>query len=81
MRNEVTLNTCHDIRHWMPCAICNGIGDDRRMLKIGKAMMHGACAVESMTEAAVLALPVKERDKLTMGDCGVKLMRKLLEAR
>ena len=80
-RNEITLKTCHDIRHWSACAICEGVGDNRKMLKVGKERAHGSCVVETMTDDRILSLPIKETDKLTMGDCSQRpgLMRALVD--
>ena len=77
-RNDITLNTCHDIRHWAECGICNGIGDDRRMLVWSKMYVHGACLVENVDRKHVLRLPHKELVKLTLADAGPALMRVLL---
>jgi hypothetical protein len=77
-RNDITLKTCHDIRHWTECGICNGIGDDRRMLVWSKMYVHGACLVENVDRKHILRMPKAELAKLTLADAGVELMTRLV---
>lgn len=41
---------------------------------------HGGCAVATLSEQQVLALPAAERNKLSLADTGLQLMRALLAA-
>lgn len=77
-RNEIELKTCHDIRHWTECGICNGIGDDRKMLVWSRMYVHGACLVETVDAKHIMRLPEKELSKLTLADMGPALAKRLL---
>ncbi len=72
--------TAHDVRHIRACDFCNGIGDGRKMIKVGGKLLHDRCVVQSLTEAQILKLPDAELSKMTLGATGPELMGKLLEA-
>ena len=75
--------TAHSVRQLKLCASCGAVGHGPHMLSRLvpeglDGLHHGRCVVLILTCDAVLALPSKERNKLTLADTGPALMRKLL---
>lgn len=71
----------HDVRHLTVCDACGEIGDDRTMIRHNTlGNYHGECAVQFLGDE-ILDLPWEEREKFTIGDVGVDLMKKLLAKR
>lgn len=70
----------HDVRHLTRCKGCNRLGLDFEMVEAKGGHWHGRCVFERLGEG-VLALPPAERNKLTIADVGVAMMRRLLDAR
>jgi len=78
--HELTLRTCHDIRHWTKCARCQGIGDNREMIRVkGSGIFHRICFKRQFGLNAVRKLTAAARGQFTLADLGVAGMRKLLE--
>lgn len=81
--------TAHDVRKLRLCAICDGVGHLDRMLSLDAIhgsdtsarghLYHGECAVRMLRRAEVLSLPLAEKQKLTLADTGLDLMRELVE--
>jgi len=69
----------HDVRHLTRCRGCNRLGLRFDMIE-HNGSWHGRCVFEAIGEG-VLALPLAERNKLTIADVGVPMMRRLLDAR
>lgn len=74
----VEMRTCHDIRQFLGCSHCGGMGDKRHMVPTGAKYMHGRCYIEREGMAAFLKLPKKITDKLYLEDIGNRAMRALI---
>ncbi len=74
------LRTCHDIRKWCYCVVCSNIGSTEDMVKPRKDddWYHGRCFAKKFGVDALLALPMAQTEKLTLGDLGVDLMSQLV---
>jgi len=77
--NSVTeLRTCHDVRHLVVCRHCKGLGDKRNMLGSAKeGRIHGRCYVDAFGLKALLSLPKKNVEVLTLGDVGINTAKAL----
>ena len=75
--------TSHDVRHLRVCQWCGDLGDERAMVATGpRDLAHGRCAIVVLGGVeGLLTLPQSELDKLTLGDIGPEIMRRLLDAR
>jgi hypothetical protein len=75
------MRTCHDIRKWRHCAECSHIGGMDQMVKsrANDDWYHGRCFAKKFGVDALLALPMAQTEKLTLGDLGVDLMGQLLD--
>lgn len=60
------------------CARCRGIGLREDLLRIERALFHGACAWVRFGRVGLLKLPPMERDKLRLTDVGPSFMRELI---
>jgi hypothetical protein len=78
---SVTLRTAHDVRKLRGCQHCQQIGDVRFMLTIAGKLVHGGCALELVGVDGLLALPIKDQDRLTLGEIGSKAMRAIVASR
>lgn len=77
----VRLRTAHDVRHLTRCGHCGAIGDARNMLRAAASdrPRHGRCFIAAEGLAALVALPLEVRGRLTLDDIGVDTMRHLLD--
>ena len=75
------VKKAHDVRTLRPCTGCNGIGNSDAMVEHGASWFHGRCFVVAVGETALFALPKAQTDRLTLGDLGVDLMKRLIERR
>lgn len=78
---SITLRKVHDVRRLDACAHCLDIGDQRFMVRMNGALVHGGCALEIAGVPGLLALSQKDQDRLTIGEIGADAMRALIEAR
>ena len=83
---HVEMRTCHDIRHFVSCHHCSGVGDRRNMVAMmtgvpnsAKAYFHGRCYIDREGLQAFLRLPEKVTDALTLADIGTDAMKALVE--
>jgi hypothetical protein len=77
----IRIDKAHDVRRLCICVVCNGLGDRRIMIAHSSAWYHGRCFATALGKRALLALPRKETNRLTLGDLGNALMKALLGAR
>lgn len=79
----ITLRTAHDVRRLRTCPGCGGIGHSDAMVfawphgKDADAYYHGRCFVAEFGFDALAGMP-EENKKLSLGDLGVDLMRRLV---
>ena len=52
---------------------------DEMIEEIGGTFMHGYCFAKTRSAQQILSLPLSEREKFTIADVGVEMMRELLE--
>jgi len=69
----------HDVRHLKLCPSCSSIGDEREMAFDGSDFYHGRCFEADFGLDALIALPRKQRDHLTLGDVGNETMTILID--
>jgi len=77
----VRVEKAHDVRTLRVCSVCKSLGNNDRMIDLDGDWFHGRCFVERFGERAFGALPKSKTDRLTLGDIGPILMRKLLNKR
>lgn len=82
----VSIEKAHDVRTLRGCAHCGGLGHAYQMIEgtpfadtKGTPWFHGRCFAAKFGDDAILKLGKRDRDKLTLGDLGVRLMRSLVE--
>lgn len=71
----------HDVRHLTACLHCGRIGDDREMIVAPNGqggLWHAACTYLKLGDR-ILDLPQKDREKFTIDDLGVPMMKRLVE--
>ncbi len=79
------LRKAHDVRHLCVCKGCGELGDDRKLLRLDSYYhiegyyLHGDCAFRVLG-ARILDLPTSERNKFTLGEVGVEMMRRLMRS-
>jgi hypothetical protein len=74
------MKTCHDIRKWRYCKGCSHIAGQDQMVKDADGdHWHGRCFAKKFGVGTLLALPMAQTEKLTLGDLGVDLMGQLLD--
>lgn len=77
----------HDVRHLRECERCHQLGDERSMIVFPPTALtkeefwHGACYLDRFGITRLLDLPDAQTDKLTLGDIGVSVMKRLLNKR
>ena len=83
--DDLSCIRSRDVRALRVCCRCGQLGDGRHMVRVvghkpqGEA--HGRCYIAAFGLRALLALPLEDRDKLTLGDIGVVAMKAVLAKR
>lgn len=79
------IRTSKDVRNLRVCCRCGQLGDGRHMVRVSghrpQGEAHGRCFVAAFGLRALIALPLGEREKLTLGDIGVVAMKAVLSKR
>ncbi len=79
-KEPLPLKTCHDIRLWTACSHCHVLGTKNEMVQSSdKNFWHGRCFARKFGTDRLVEMPGKETAKLSLGDLGVDLMRRILE--
>ena len=77
----IRVEKAHDVRTLRPCVVCQEIGNSYRMIDHGASWYHGRCFVSALGMKALFTLPRAKRERLTLGDLGVRLMQSLLNSK
>jgi hypothetical protein len=69
-----TTLKAHDVRHLCTCKVCGGMADNRETV----FETHPKCYYEEHGRRAVLSLDVEDRNKFSLSDIPVALMKELI---
>lgn len=70
-----------DVRSLRFCPVCGAPGNTYTMVDLDGLWFHGRCFAERYGEGWLFALPKLKTDRLTLGDLGTHLMRRLINNR
>lgn len=74
------VEKAHDVRKLGACK-CGGVLSKDMAVDLDGEWYHGRCFVAIFGEGGLHALPKSKQDRLTLGDLGVEVMRRLVEKR
>ena len=75
-----TLRTAHDVRKLRSCAYCGRLGSSETMLDTSaKQWWHGRCFVKKFGVELLMVQDVDAISRLTLGDLGVDLMKRIMD--
>lgn len=75
----------HDVRSLDHCSVCRGLGSTKLaegiepLLNESERLVHARCLVVTRGQAALLALPEVEIEKVRMRDVPASLMKRLVD--
>jgi hypothetical protein len=67
------------VRTLRPCPVCASLGNEPNMIE-HDGWYHGRCFASKFGEEAFLALPKGQTNRVTWGDIGTELMKKLVQS-
>jgi hypothetical protein len=74
------IEKAHDVRKLVVCK-CGGLASQGMAIDLDGEWYHGRCFIHVFGFKSLLALPRSKQDRLTLGDLGPDVMRRLIEAR
>lgn len=81
----ITIKTAHDVRRLAVCTHCRFMGSQLSMIDTPRPLAgespewwHGRCFAKHIGMTRLLELPPEKTARLTLGDLGVDLMKRLI---